>query len=81
MRAPMPELRLGAIAGGEKPCGRSLSVVAPCYNEALGLAEFYRRVSSACGNVVAEYEIVLVNDGTRDNTWSVMYPSPGKTGS
>ena len=72
LRAPMPELRLGAIAGGEKPCGRSLSVVAPCYNEALGLAEFHRRVSTACRNVVAEYEIVLVNDGSRDNTWSVM---------
>ena len=72
LREPKPELRLGMIAGGEKPCELSLSVVAPCYNEALGLAEFHRRVSSACGNVVAEYEIVLVNDGSRDNTWSVM---------
>jgi polyisoprenyl-phosphate glycosyltransferase len=68
----MPDLRLGAIAGREKPYGLSLSVVAPCYNEARGLAEFHRRVSSACGNVVAEYEIVLVNDGSLDNTWSVM---------
>ena len=72
LRAPLPALRLGAIADVEKPCGLSLSVVAPCYNEALGLAEFHKRVSSACGNVVVEYEIVLVNDGSRDNTWSVM---------
>jgi dolichol-phosphate mannosyltransferase len=72
LRATMSELRLGRIAGGEKLCGCSLSVVAPCYNEALGLAEFHRRVSTACGNVVAEYEILLVNDGSRDNTWSVM---------
>jgi glycosyltransferase involved in cell wall biosynthesis len=71
-RAPMPELRLGMIVGGEKPCRRSLSVVAPCYNEALGLVEFHRRVRTACDNVVTEYEIVLVNDGSRDNTWSVM---------
>ena len=68
----MPELRLGTIAGLERPKGLALSVVAPCYNEALGLAEFHRRVSSACGNVVAEYEIVLVNDGSPDHTWSVM---------
>jgi polyisoprenyl-phosphate glycosyltransferase len=50
-----------------------LSVVAPCYNEALGLVEFNRRVSSVCSEAVgAAYEVILVNDGSRDGTWSVM---------
>ena len=50
-----------------------LSVVTPCYNEADGLAELHRRVSLACQAVVgSDYEIVLVNDGSRDATWAVM---------
>jgi polyisoprenyl-phosphate glycosyltransferase len=50
-----------------------LSVVAPCYNEALGLAEFHRRVSAICSKTVGtDYEIILINDGSRDGTWSLM---------
>lgn len=50
-----------------------LSVVIPCYNEAEGLRELYRRVSEVCTNSVAnDFEIVLVNDGSSDATWSVM---------
>ena len=42
-----------------------LSVVAPCYNEALGLAEFHRRVSASCSKTVGtDYEIILVNNGS-----------------
>jgi glycosyltransferase involved in cell wall biosynthesis len=50
-----------------------LSVVAPCYNEALGLREFHRRVSAVCDRTACvTYEIILVNDGSRDGTWSLM---------
>jgi glycosyltransferase involved in cell wall biosynthesis len=50
-----------------------LSVVIPCYNEAEGMAELYRRVTAACREAVGEdHEIVLVNDGSRDATWTVM---------
>jgi dolichol-phosphate mannosyltransferase len=50
-----------------------LSVVAPCYNEAESLDELYRRVTAACTAVVKDdYEIVLVNDGSRDATWTIM---------
>ncbi|MEJ1974401.1 MAG: glycosyltransferase family 2 protein [Lacunisphaera sp.] len=45
-----------------------LSVVAPCYNEEAGLAEFVRRVKSVCAQLGCAYEIVLVNDGSRDGT-------------
>jgi len=51
-----------------------LSVVAPCFNEEATLPEFYRRVTGACDGmrIRDDYEIVLVNDGSRDGTWRVM---------
>jgi glycosyltransferase involved in cell wall biosynthesis len=50
-----------------------LSVVAPCFNEEAGLREFYRRMTGACTSAVKDdYEIVLINDGSRDGTWSIM---------
>lgn len=50
----------------------ALSVVVPCYNEEQVLGELYRRLSNACRLESDNYEIVLVNDGSRDNTWAVM---------
>lgn len=50
-----------------------LSVVIPCYNEADGLLELHRRITSVCQQCVgAQYELVLVNDGSADATWQVM---------
>jgi dolichol-phosphate mannosyltransferase len=49
-----------------------LSVVAPCFNEADGLPAFHARVASVCKKLGVAYEVVLVNDGSADETWSVM---------
>lgn len=50
-----------------------LSVVIPCYNEADGLLELHRRVTSVCEQCIGDqYELVLVNDGSADTTWKVM---------
>ena len=50
-----------------------LSVVVPCFNEALGIPELYRRLKGACREAVGEdHEIVLVNDGSRDGTWRLI---------
>jgi glycosyltransferase involved in cell wall biosynthesis len=47
-----------------------LSVVAPCYNEEAGIDEFVRRMVATCEAVApGDYEILLVNDGSRDATW------------
>ncbi len=52
---------------------RAVSVVIPCYNEADGVQELWRRVSAACRECVGEdFEIILVNDGSKDNTWTQM---------
>jgi dolichol-phosphate mannosyltransferase len=49
-----------------------LSVVAPCYNEEGVLPEFVKRVGAVLDKVGGTAEIVLVDDGSRDNTWAVM---------
>lgn len=50
-----------------------LSVVVPCYNEATVLPEWRRRVEAACRKVVGDdYELILVNDGSRDETWALV---------
>jgi glycosyltransferase involved in cell wall biosynthesis len=51
----------------------TISVVAPAYNEQEVLTEFYRRVSAVLAGLGCEYEIVLVNDGSRDNTLTLMH--------
>ncbi len=45
-----------------------ISVVVPLYNEQENLPELYRRLGSALGSLRVPYEIVFVNDGSRDDT-------------
>ncbi len=50
-----------------------LSIVVPCYNEEGCLAELHRRLSAAAQGVAGDaYEIVLINDGSKDRTWPIM---------
>jgi polyisoprenyl-phosphate glycosyltransferase len=50
-----------------------LSVVAPCFNEEQGLDEFISRTQAACTQTAPDsYEIVLVDDGSSDNTWRII---------
>jgi dolichol-phosphate mannosyltransferase len=47
-----------------------LSIVAPMYEEQETVGPFTERVASALGDV--PYELILVNDGSKDNTAAVM---------
>ena len=59
------------MAGSRGP-HPDLSVVVPCFNEQESLAELYRRLATACrSSVNSSFEIVLVDDGSTDRTWSV----------
>lgn len=50
-----------------------LSVVIPCYNEQESLAETHKRVKAACDSAgLSAYEIILVNDGSKDGTIAIM---------
>lgn len=51
----------------------ALSVVIPCYNEAACLELLHARVAAAARAAVGDdHEIVLINDGSRDDSWAVM---------
>jgi glycosyltransferase involved in cell wall biosynthesis len=47
-----------------------LSVVVPCYNEEAALPAFWERVTSACQCTDGAYELVLIDDGSKDGTWA-----------
>lgn len=49
-----------------------VSIVAPAYNEEEGLVEFVRRTDAVMSSAKLLYEIVFVNDGSTDDTLSVM---------
>ncbi len=46
-----------------------LSLVVPCYNEENNVSLFYDAVKKDFANVNFEYELVFVNDGSRDGTF------------
>lgn len=51
----------------------ALSIVVPCFNEEACLAILHDRLTSSARSAVGDdYEIVLVNDGSRDGSWSLM---------
>lgn len=50
----------------------TLSVVAPCFNEEGVLHELYRRISQVLDGSGETWELVLVNDGSRDRTSEIM---------
>lgn len=50
-----------------------LSIVIPCYNEEESIRELHRRVTGVSEAApVSSYEIILVNDGSRDQTPAIM---------
>jgi dolichol-phosphate mannosyltransferase len=50
-----------------------ISIVVPCFNEQDCLAELHQRLSAAARQAVGDdYELVLVNDGSRDSSWQTM---------
>lgn len=46
-----------------------ISVVVPLYNEEEVIAESYRRLSAVLSGIEEDYELIFVNDGSRDRTF------------
>jgi len=46
-----------------------LSLVVPCYNEQDNVKAFYSACEEAFSGKITDYEIVFINDGSKDNTW------------
>jgi glycosyltransferase involved in cell wall biosynthesis len=54
------------------PSTPSLSVVVPVYNSEGSLGPLVERLDSVLRSIGSEFEIILVNDGSRDRSWQVV---------
>ncbi len=52
-----------------------LSVVVPVYNEQEVITETLKRLRQVLDGMTVEYEILFVNDGSRDNTLQILRPA------
>src|SRR5882757_3996803 len=50
----------------------SISVVTPVYNGEASIAELCRRLSEVLPRIATEYEIIFVNDDSRDRSWEII---------
>lgn len=46
-----------------------LSLICPCYNESENVAEFVEVCNRVFENKIDSYEFVMINDGSKDDTW------------
>jgi glycosyltransferase involved in cell wall biosynthesis len=72
MRESIESARTSRHGGHGTPERPRVSVVAPAFNEAEGIAAFVRRTLAACRACAGSFEVVLVDDGSRDDTWARM---------
>ena len=49
-----------------------ITIIIPCYNEEAALPLFYRGVSSVMAGLAYDYELLFINDGSRDGTLSAL---------
>ena len=47
----------------------SITIVGPCYNEDQNIDEYIKRVVKTAEKLNLDYKIILVDDGSEDNTW------------
>ena len=50
----------------------TISIIAPCYNEEETIESFLRRIEEILAQINEPYEIVFINDGSKDNTLNVL---------
>lgn len=51
---------------------QSISVVVPIYNDSEVIHELIKRLSPVLESITADYEVILVDDGSRDDSWLQM---------
>ncbi len=49
-----------------------LSVVVPAFNEAESLPELAEWIAKVCASSSIDYELIVIDDGSTDNTWEVL---------
>ena len=53
-------------------------MVVPIYNDEEVISELLRRLTAEVEEIVSEYEIILVDDGSRDGSWALMQEERAK---
>jgi glycosyltransferase involved in cell wall biosynthesis len=56
----------------QTPPSNSISVVIPVYNSENSVGEVVHRLLAILPELAREYEIILINDGSRDGSWQVI---------
>src|SRR5215471_11862438 len=51
---------------------QKISVIIPCFNEEAVLPKLYERLSAVANTWNLDYEIICVDDGSRDRTWELL---------
>ena len=49
-----------------------ISIIIPCFNEEAVLPKLFARLGAVAGTWNADYEIICVDDGSRDQTWEIL---------
>lgn len=55
-----------------EPTGSDISIVIPCYYSGPNLAELIGELHQTLPTLCGHYEIILVNDGSKDETWETI---------
>jgi len=51
----------------------SIAIIIPVYNEAKNLSELYARVKKTIESLSVDYQIIFVNDGSKDNSFTKIH--------
>ena len=51
---------------------KKISIIIPCYNEEQAIPYFYKEINKVSKGIKANFEFIFVNDGSKDNTISII---------
>lgn len=68
---PVAEASPAAVAAEPAPAPY-LSIVVPVYNEEESVPHLYERLTAALGNLDRPYEVIAVDDGSRDRSFALL---------
>ena len=60
------------ILSGMNKTGPDFSIIIPAYNEEENIKLLYKEIIEACDKLEKSYEIIFVDDGSKDNTFQIM---------
>ena len=77
----IPSLSAGEFQkknSNEKVAALDLSIIVPVYNSADTLAKLLERLTKSIESIAKNYEIILVDDGSRDDSWEIIQSLKGQ---